>query len=118
MKAALKGYSSPDVDSLTDYKPENRKSFGFLLQLLVGLEDHEGYETFDVIVCTPKWLTDTHSKGEVVIGRHYLIVFEYNFERIMEEIEAFIDLCTGETWHEIALQVGRLGYWEFEDDAE
>jgi hypothetical protein len=115
MKAVLKGYSSPDVDALPDYAPENKKSFGFLLQLFVGPDDADGYEAFDVVVCTPKWLADTHGKDEVVIGRHYLIVFAYNFERIMEEIEAFLDTCTGATWHEVALKVGRLGYWEFED---
>jgi hypothetical protein len=118
MKAALKSYSSPDVYSLPDYVPDNKKSFGFLLQLFVGPADGDGHESFDVIVCTPKWLSDTHNKDEVVIGRHYLIVFEYNFARIMEEIEAYLDLCIGETWHEIALKVARLGYWEFEDYQE
>ncbi len=116
MKAALKGYSSPDVDSLAEFVPENRKSFGFLLQLFVGPDTVDGFDSFDVIVCTPKWLADTHSKDEVVIGRHYLIVFEYNFERIIEEVEAFLDLCTGQDWHEVVLKVGRLGYWEFEDE--
>jgi len=118
MKAVLKGYHSPDVYSLPDYVPENKKSFGFLLQLFVGADDGEGYESFDVVVCTPKWLSDTHSKDEVVIGRHYLIVFEYNFAHIMEEVQGFLDTCTGETWREVALKVGRLGYWEFEDADE
>lgn len=118
MKAVLKALISPDAQNLAEYIPPDKASFGLLFQLLIGPEGEEGFESFQTVVCTPKWLTDTHGKDEVVIGRHYLIVFAYNFERIMEEIQAFLDTCTGETWHEVALKVGRLGYWEFEDYEE
>ena len=52
------------------------------------------------------------------MGRHHLIVMEYNFERIVRSIEDFIKQCTGADWNEVAEKIGRLGKWEFEDYVE
>ena len=43
------------------------------------------------------------------------IVLEYNFARIHNYVRQLIEACVGETWEQVALQVGRLGKWEFED---
>jgi hypothetical protein len=115
VKAVLRGTHSPDILDLPTYKPENPDSFGFLLQLFIGPEDGDGYESFDVMICTPQWLSEQHGKEDIVIGRHHMIVFEYNYQRIIQRIDRYIQSCTGETWQEVAQKVGWLGQWEFEN---
>ena len=115
MKAVIKGIISPDMDDLRNYVPSDREKFGVLLQLLIGPEDAKGFESFQTMLVTPQWLTANHQKEDVIIGRHYLIVFEFNYERIIQTIQSYLAECTGENWKEIASKIARLGHWEFED---
>ncbi len=97
LKAILKAIHSPDISDLIHYKPDNEDTFGLLLQLFIKPNTEEGFESFDVRVVTPKWLAETHSKHDIVIGRHYLIVFEYNYEQIVNTINKFLLGCIGST---------------------
>lgn len=123
MKAVLKSYYSVNIENLESYIPNNPESYGFNLTLLVGPKDSDGEESFNIIVVTPKWLLEKYAnpafaKDEIIIGRHYLIVFEYNFERIISFIRNYVENCTGDSWDEIAEKLARLGQWEFEDYRE
>jgi hypothetical protein len=40
---------------------------------------------------------------------------EYDFAQIQNYLQQRIEACVGENWEAVALQVGRLGKWEFED---
>ncbi|HAC88551.1 MAG: hypothetical protein CMG91_06435 [Marinobacter sp.] len=115
MNAEIKRLHSPDIHDLELYQPEVPEKFGFLLQVMVGPEGVDGEESFDIEVCTPKWLEETYGMNEVVIGRHHLIVREYNYQKIADTIQDFLRECTGESWIEVAEKVSRLGKWEFED---
>ena len=118
MKAELKRLHSPDIHDLENYKPENPKKFGFLLQAMVGPEGQSGEESFDIEVCTPNWLEATYKANQVVIGLHHLIVQDYNYQMIIREIKAFLQDCSGDNWNDIAKKVSRLGKWEFENYTE
>lgn len=118
MNAELKRLHSPDVYDLENYQPESPEKFGFLLQAMVGPEGKDGEESFDIEVCTPKWLEKTYGMNDVVIGRHHFIVREYNYPRIVQTIKDFLRGCSGENWIEVANKVSRLGKWEFEDYVE
>ena len=48
-------------------------------------------------------------------GRHWLFVRRYDWPAIQEYILDKVRQATGDTWHEIALKIGRTGHWEFED---
>jgi hypothetical protein len=113
--AELKSIISPDIIDLKSYFPEDPESFSFMLQLLIGPKNQDGAESFQVEVCTPQWLSQHFAEEEIIIGRHYLIVFEYNYERLINRINKYLQLCSGETWKDVAEKVGRLGLWEFED---
>lgn len=115
MKAELKRLHSPDIYDLENYQPENAENFAFLLQAMVGPEGEEGEESFDIEVCTPKWLEETYDIDDVIIGRHHLVVREYSFQRIVHSIKEFLRDCSGENWNEVAEKVSRLGRWEFEN---
>src|SRR5262245_44942424 len=66
----LKHILSPDIDDLESYFPEDPESFGFSLQLLIGPKDQVGEESFEVMVCTPQWLSRHTPHDQIVIGRH------------------------------------------------
>jgi hypothetical protein len=81
MRAQVKRFFSPDIDDLNNFHPEDPESFGFLLQVMVGPENQPGEESFDVLVCTPKWLLQERGVDAVIFGYDKLIVFEYNFKK-------------------------------------
>ena len=118
MRASLRRVHSPDVEDLESYRPERSDDFGFLLQIFAGPEGGEGEESFDVVVCTPRWLERKHGQHEVVVGRHRLIVFEYDYDRLVKMIELYCDSCEGNSWQDVAEKLSRLGKWEFEDYSE
>jgi hypothetical protein len=115
MRAVLRSLHSPDIPDLAHFMPEGRDDFAFLLQMLIGPQDAPGEESFDVFVCTPKWLLDHHQPRDIVEGRHKLIVLEYDFRRLNDFITRWVGACEGATWQELAQRIGRLGRWEFED---
>lgn len=118
MKAEIKSIYSLDIDDLPNYSPADTENFCFSLRIIASPESEEGEESFDIQVCTPKWMLENYRKEEVIIGRHYLIVMEYNYDRILQTISSFCSRCEGATWREVAEKIGRLGYWEFEDYRE
>lgn len=114
MYAKLKDFSSSDVD-LKNYWPENEQNFGFWVSLLIGPENEEGTEIFQLLICTPDWLKSEHLNCEPVWGRHMLIVFEYDLTNIKAAIERYVENCSGSDWGSIALKLSRVAAWEFED---
>lgn len=114
MNAKLKRLHSPDIHNLENYQPECAGSFCFLLQAMIGPEDEEGEESFDIEVCTPAWIEKNLGLDEVLVGQHYLIVRDYNYQKIVLSIEKFLQDCSGKNWNEVSRKVSRLGFWEFE----
>ena len=115
MQAALKGLHSPDIADVKTYLPDDEENFGFVLQAMVGPMDAEGEESFDIVVCTPKWLMENYEPSDILLGLHKLIVFKYDYRRLSQFIEKYLMHCTGDSWEEIARKVSLLGQWEFEN---
>jgi hypothetical protein len=114
MNAELKRVHSPDIYDLENYHPECSDCFNFLLQAMIGPAGEDGEESFDIEVCTPKWMEKNLGVDEVLIGMHYLIVREYNYQKIVLAIEKFLLGCSGASWSEVSRKVSKLGSWEFE----
>ena len=114
MNAELKRVHSPDIYDLKNYHPECSDCFCFLLQVMIGPAGEDGEESFDIEVCTPKWIEKNLRADEVLIGLHYLIVREFNYQKIVLVVENFLVGCLGESWSEVSKKVSRLGFWEFE----
>ena len=115
MRAVLRWVNSPDIDDLRTFQPATDDSFGFLLQFGAGPEGEDGAESFSMVICTPQWLIENHTSADVVIGRHRLIVFRYDYDRIIGFLEAQVAAVRGMTWTDVAEKLGRIGRWEFED---
>ena len=118
MRASIRRFHSPDVEDLAGWTPPDSTCFGFLLQVLIGPVDSEGEESFDFIVATPGWLRQRHGGDAVVVARHHLVVFAYDYVRITSAVEALVSAQEARNWHDLAMKLGRYGMWEFEDYRE
>ncbi len=116
MRAALRRLHSPDVYDLSSWSPDNE--FGVLVQMLVGPEGGPGEESFDVTLCTPGWLAERVRQEGIVDARHHLLIDTYDYDRLERYLCERVSACEGANWREVALQVARLGAWEFEDYRE
>lgn len=114
MRPQLKRVHSPDVDDLGSHLPVDPKRFVVLVQLMVGPAG-DGEESFDLVVCTPAWLSEQLEKNVAVDLRHHLLVASWDWEPILQHIESALAEIDEPTWPEVAAVVGRLGRWEFED---
>jgi len=114
VRAALKGFHSPDVD-LESYSPAEPGCFMFLLQVFFGPEDRGVENSFDVIVCTPAWLECEVGRRGILDGRHHLIVEKFDLDTIRAFLTEYAENATGDSWDEVAARLSRLGRWEFED---
>jgi hypothetical protein len=82
---------------------------------MVGPAGDVGEESFDLTVCTGGWLAERAADVGVVDPRHHLVVDRFHWPTIRRYLDDRVGSCSGKTWDEIAKQVGRFAYWEFED---
>jgi hypothetical protein len=111
----LKLYSVDINQDLSEFYPKEDDNFGFWARMSVGDFQIGGDESFDIFICTPKWLSENYNKTDIIFGRHHLIVFEYNYYNIFSKLQKYVDVLNFENWVEIGERIGRIAYWEFED---
>jgi hypothetical protein len=118
MKAAVRQIYSLDLD-LESFSPSNSDAFGLWLRIIVGPADDDlGEESFDLLVCSPSWLDqEARSKGPI-IGRHHLIVANYDLDQIFSYLKDYISSLEEADWATLAGKISRIAYWEFEDYRE
>jgi hypothetical protein len=101
-----------DLESVTPIEPPYA---GQWIRVLAGPDDGPGEETFDLLVCTPAWLANEVSYNVAIVGRHHLIVENWDAARVRAIVTDLFTREEGKDWHELALRLSRLGHWEFED---
>ena len=118
MVSEIKNIISPDILNFETYWPEDEESFSFLITVLVGPRGGAGEESFNVVVCTPKWFLKKYDENEMILGKNKLIVFKFDMERILARVRKLFDNCSGKDWGDIAVKLSRIGHWEFENYQE
>lgn len=73
---------------------------------------------FSTIVCTPKWISSHYSQSEILVGGRFIIVFEYDYHRLIERLKHHISTFHGNDWNELAHKMSTFAVWEFEDYQE
>lgn len=117
MRPELKQLHSPDVFELDNPTLDQSGPFCVLVQAMFGPEGEEGEESFDVLVCNPKWV-EQQSRIGTFNSRHHLIVSKFDASEIRAFLIEAASHCSGQTWDEVASKLGRIGKWEFEDYVE
>ena len=113
MRAELHGFHSPDVDDLAAYRPPSGM-FSVLLQLLVGPAGDVGEESFDLVVCSPDWLTERIAQVGPVEGLHHLVVTDWGWPEISSFCARRVAAIEGTTWREVAESLHQFAAWEFD----
>jgi hypothetical protein len=115
MKANLARLHSPDAADLRHFTPLHPDQFAILVQAMIGPEGSDAHESFDIVVCTPSWLEERLRKDPIFFPRHHLLMAAFDYGELEKFISAFCAACEGPSWEALAVQLGRLGRWEFED---
>jgi Immunity protein 8 len=92
------------MDDLEKHVPENLEKFCVSVRAMVGPRGSDGEDSFDINVCSPKWLEEQVERHGFVLGRHYLFVPEYDpakirkiqgiccrFEKVLRRSESTLD---------------------------
>lgn len=114
MRAVVRELRSPDVE-FDEHVPDDPEDVGVLVQIMAGPVSGPGEESFDVMVCTPRWLERRVRETGPVIGRHHLVVESWDAGGIRRYLTGAVESVEGDTWTELAEKIGRVGMWEFED---
>ncbi len=118
MRLELRYLHSPDLPGLEEGEvPPDPECFRILVQAFVaavGADTPTEGESFDFLVCTPRWLEAEVQKVGYVLGRHYIIVPGYDYARIRQIIASLCEQAEGADWHGVAASLGRYGQWEWD----
>jgi hypothetical protein len=115
VRAVLRELHSPDVYDLRTYRPPDPTRFSLLVEIWAGPDHDDSFESFDVRVCSPAIIAEKAERKAVQSLRHYVLVAEYDYDRLEAFVRSYCARCEGDSWREIAVQLARLGHWEFED---
>ena len=84
MKPELKSFYCLDIEKpLKEYTPFVEDNFGFWARIIVEDKYLGGEESFDIMICTPKWILDNYKEEDVLTGQYHLIVLKYNYNNIL-----------------------------------
>ena len=118
MKSEIKRIDSPDISCpIEQFIPVKEDDFGLLLELSIGIENEDGADIFDIMLCTPKWIMSNFGTNSIIVGLHYLIVFNFNYLEIYNKLRDLFSV-TGDNWEEICQKLCYYGHWEFQDYKE
>lgn len=114
MKAELKRLHSPDADDLRTFVPPDPERFYLVVQAMIGPEGEDASESFDIVVCSGEWMREKSQRGPIV-GLHHIVMANYDYDALARAIRGFCERCEATTWQAVAVKLGRLGRWEFDD---
>lgn len=114
MRPHVREVYSSDID-VDLYTPTDPHHDGQWIRFIIGPDDAPGEESFDVLICTPAWLSEVISTDGPQIGRHHLIVDPMDLNEAITFLRRRIESLTAEDWGGLAGRLSRIGHWEFED---
>ncbi|WP_308367235.1 MULTISPECIES: immunity 8 family protein [unclassified Microbulbifer] len=106
-------------DLLANYWPEDEYCFSEWVTLSIGVKGEEGSTYFNLLVCTPEWISRKLDSAQSVWGRHMLIIRKYDTELIESEVnkklQELLEIFTGDDDLKFSEKIARYAHWEYED---
>ena len=115
IRPVLKNLHSADVWDLESFQAGPEDAFYFGLQIFVGELDKEGADTFQLEVCSPKWLEQHMGAHSYRWGRRLLVMKGFSYDVLRNALDEIINLAVASTWEEVARRLERVIDWEFAD---
>lgn len=108
-----------------DFIPADPESFGFWVQAFIGPERDSTSDSFDFVVCTPRWLADNfydprlprgESRGStnLLFGCQLVLMESWSYAELEAAIKQVCAESAGPDWGTVANRVGRWLPWEFD----
>jgi hypothetical protein len=101
MRATVHRFHSPDVDLYT-FSPGDPEDVGLLVQIMAGPAGGPGEESFDVVVCTPRWLARWTREHGPLMGLYHLVVERYDFRQVRRYLTEAVEKLDAPSWRELA----------------
>jgi len=98
----------------SDFLPDDPVYFGFYLTATIGVAGNDGGDLFQILICSPQWLSDANRRGECLSSRHFEIDQPFNTKAIEAALAGFVQSCRGENWQEVVDKLSQKAEWEFE----
>src|SRR4051794_3393746 len=119
MRIELRFLHSPDLPGIgAGEVPSDPECFCLLVQAFVGEAGKNTPtigESFDFLVCTPRWLEEEVNKVGYLLGLFHIIVPRYDYQRIRQIVAGLCEQSEGPDWTSVATNLGRFGQWEWDD---
>ncbi|MER9739929.1 Imm8 family immunity protein [Mesorhizobium sp. M0187] len=117
MKAEYKGHRIVEADKLafdlSTWRPSDPTDFSVTIDFYAGEEGKEGADAFTATVCSPTWFLRSH-KEAVFSGESVIFMRTFDHLQLEKFLIARCASAEGNSWHEIAFELSRVGLWEFE----
>ncbi|WZO43478.1 immunity 8 family protein [Microbacterium sp. LWO13-1.2] len=88
---------------------------GQWIRLLIGPDIGPGEESFDILVCTPRWLARRVEESGPILGRHMLVMSSLNLSEAVRVLRTAAESVSGEMWRDVVFELAQIGFWEFQD---
>jgi len=93
-------------------QPSDSEDCSVSIVVEIGLKGQQGADLFYFDVVTPKYLMRT---TETRWGRGCLIMDTFSWSVVEMSVQKLLSHCTQQTWQEVATELGKELYWEFEN---
>ena len=110
--AKVKGWEIIDGEEESLADPERG---GGWVRFVVGIDEGPGDESFDVLVCAPRWLKERISQDGPVLGRHILVTCQLELREAVAFLTRRFEEELADDWASLGERLSQLGSWEFEN---
>lgn len=112
VRAKVKGWEIIDGEEESLADPERG---GGWVRFMVGIDEGPGDESFDVLVCAPRWLKERISQDGPVLGRHILVTCPLELREAVAFLTRRFEEELADDWASLGERLSQLGSWEFEN---
>lgn len=121
------GDGFPIDGSLEGYSPPNREDFGFNAMVFIGIEGEEGSDLFDIVVCSPTWMSRELTSGRwmtritreemdpIVMNPFVCYMPRWDTTELLSQLRSLCARCSpAPDWASLADRLSRYLAWEYD----
>ena len=125
----MHGEGAADDASLGGFAPPDPQHFGCTAQVFIGEVGDEAFDSFDVWVCTPSWVSEALAERDwtdrfgrlasmpanVLPGAGFWFMPRWDAEAFRSALDVLCaEASPGPDWGTVAARIGRLLPWEYD----
>ncbi len=110
-------------EGLDGYSPDDPEHFGISVMALIGTADSEKVDSFDIVVCTPSWVSEHFGDARldglvweprgVRFGNRFVFMQRWDYSALQRAVTNLCAYWEAGDWGTLANRLGRYIPWEF-----